>query len=72
MPKSVNSKQKLGISIARTYCPYSSGPRNLPIKIVPIARIMVEIIDPDIRKNPPRADCSMTLATSSFREPHHP
>jgi hypothetical protein len=47
------------------YCPYSSGPRNLPIRIEAIAMIRVAKAVPEIRKKPRRAESSATLTSSS-------
>ena len=65
MPRSVNVKRRVGTTSTRVYCPYSSGPRNLPISIELIARITVERAVPEIRKKPLRAESSATLTSSS-------
>ena len=67
MPKSANMYNSWGRTSAREYCPYNSGLRNRTIKIDPIAKIIVEVAFPAIKKKLPRADSSAALDSSSVK-----
>lgn len=54
--------------MARAVLPVKSGPKNLPMKIDPMAMIAVGRAVPETRKNPPRGVSSATFLDSFAKE----